>query len=80
MRASKPTSSYSGGIRPANVAYCYDLKQVWVAPPDEVEDAFFPFPSDFLDAIHTHIQPLTGYEVKHRNDAEDLMRRSKEGV
>jgi len=45
-----------------------------------VEDAFFPFPGDFLDAVHTHLQPLTGYEVKCRADTEDLMRRSKEGV
>ncbi len=52
----------------------------WITPPDEVEDAFFPFPSDFLDAVHTHIQPLKGYEVKRRTDTEDLMRRSKEGV
>ena len=52
----------------------------WITPPDEVEDAFFPFPSDFLDTIHTHIQPLKGYEVKRRTDPEDLMRRSKEGV
>jgi 2-oxoisovalerate dehydrogenase E1 component len=52
----------------------------WITPPDEVEDAFFPFPSDFLDAVHTHIQPLKGYEVKRRTDTEDLMRRSQEGV
>ena len=52
----------------------------WITPPDEVEDAFFPFPSDFLDAIHTQLQPLKGYEVKRRTDTEDLMRRSKEGV
>ena len=52
----------------------------WITPPDEVEDAFFPFPADFLDAIHTHLQPLKGYEVKRRTDTEDLRRRSKEGV
>ena len=52
----------------------------WITPPDEVEDAFFPFPSDFLDAIHTHIQPLKGYEAKRRSGTEDLMRRSKDGV
>jgi len=52
----------------------------WITPPDEVEDSFFPFPSDFLDAIHTHIQPLKGYEVKRRTDTEDLLRRSQEGV
>lgn len=52
----------------------------WITPPDEVEDAFFPFPSDFLDAVHTHIQPLKGYEAKRRTDTDDLRRRSKEGV
>ena len=45
-----------------------------------MEDAFFPFPSDFLDAIHTHLHPLKGYEAKRRGDTTDLMRRSKEGV
>ncbi len=52
----------------------------WITPPDEIEDAFFPFPCDFLDAIHTHIQPLKGYSVKRRTDTEDLMRRSQQGV
>jgi len=52
----------------------------WITPPDEVEDAFFPFPSDFLDAVHTYLQPLKGYEVKRRGDTDDLMRRSREGV
>ena len=52
----------------------------WITPPDEVEDAFFPFPSDFLDAVHTHLQPLNGYTVKRRTDTPDLMRRSREGV
>jgi len=33
-----------------------------------------------LDAIHTHLQSLKGYEVKRRNDTEDLLRRSREGV
>ncbi len=52
----------------------------WITPPDEVEDAFFPFPTDFLDAVHTHLQPLKGYEAKRQAGTEDLMRRSKEGV
>jgi 2-oxoisovalerate dehydrogenase E1 component len=52
----------------------------WITPPDEVEDAFFPFPSDILDAIHEHILPLPGYTVQRRCDAADLMRRSVEGV
>lgn len=52
----------------------------WITPPDEVEDSFFPFPSDFLDAVHTHIQPLKGYDVKRVTDSADLLRRSREGV
>jgi 2-oxoisovalerate dehydrogenase E1 component len=51
----------------------------WITPPDEVEDSFFPFPNDILDAVHAHILPLKGYEVKRRNDNEDLKRRSREG-
>jgi 2-oxoisovalerate dehydrogenase E1 component len=52
----------------------------WVTPPDEVEDAFFPFPADILDAIHTHILPLPGYTVGRVCDTLDLLRRSREGV
>ena len=52
----------------------------WITPPDEVEDAFFPFPADFLDAIHTHLHPLKGHTVKRRTDTEDLLRRSRDGV
>ncbi len=52
----------------------------WITPPDEVEDSFFPFPADILDAIHTHILPLPDYEVKRENDNAELMRRSIEGV
>ena len=36
----------------------------WITPPDEVEDAFFPFPSDILDAIHEHVAPLPRYQTK----------------
>jgi 2-oxoisovalerate dehydrogenase E1 component len=52
----------------------------WITPPDEVEDSFFPFPSDILDAVHEHILPLPGYSVKRRCDTADLLRRSREGV
>ena len=52
----------------------------WITPPDEVEDAFFPFPSDILDAIHEHILPLKGYGTKRPTDKTDLLRRSREGV
>ncbi len=52
----------------------------WITPPDEVEDAFFPFPVDFLDAIHTHLLPLDGYESKRPCDEADLLRRNSAGV
>ena len=52
----------------------------WITPADEVEDAFFPMVSDFLDAVHTHILPLKGYSVVRECGREDLMRRSREGV
>jgi 2-oxoisovalerate dehydrogenase E1 component len=52
----------------------------WITPPDEVEDAFFPFPSDLLDAVHQHLQPLPGYEVNRAIRREAWVRRSKVGV
>ncbi len=52
----------------------------WITPADEVEDAFFPFPSDFLDAIHTHIIPLKGYTVQRDCSTAEMLRRSALGV
>jgi 2-oxoisovalerate dehydrogenase E1 component len=52
----------------------------WITPPDEVEDAFFPFPVDILDAVHEYLVPLKGYEPARLCDAADLVRRSREGV
>jgi 2-oxoisovalerate dehydrogenase E1 component len=52
----------------------------WITPPDEIEESFFPYPSDLLDAIHTHILPLPGYTPKRVCDRHDLLRRSREGV
>jgi 2-oxoisovalerate dehydrogenase E1 component len=52
----------------------------WITPADEVEDAFFPYPSDFLDAIHEHILPLKGYTVARSCDGKELNRRSREGI
>jgi 2-oxoisovalerate dehydrogenase E1 component len=51
-----------------------------ITPPDEVEDRFFPFPADLLDAVHERLHPLKGYEVKRSNSREELTRRSREGV
>jgi len=52
----------------------------WITPADEVEDSFFPFPSDILDAVHEHIERLPGYTVKRPNDLEELRRRSRLGI
>ncbi len=52
----------------------------WITPPDEIEDAFFPYPSDFLDMIHEHILPLKGYTVQRVCHREELLRRNREGV
>ncbi len=52
----------------------------WITPPDEVEDSFFPFPTDILDAIHEHILPLEGYSANRAANADELLRRSREGI
>ena len=52
----------------------------WITPADEVEDAFFPYPSDMLDAIHEHILPLKGYSVARPCDSAELIRRSAMGI
>ncbi len=52
----------------------------WITPPDEVEDAFFPFPVDILDAVHQFIEPLPGYSILRPCDTEEQLRRSREGV
>ncbi len=52
----------------------------WITPPDEIEEAFFPFKADILDAIHQYIEPLEGYTVKRPCDASEVLRRNREGV
>ena len=52
----------------------------WITPADEVEDSFFPYPADIVDAVHEHIKPLNGYQVARACDNEELGRRSREGV
>ena len=52
----------------------------WITPPDEMEDAFFPYPADFLDAVHEHILPLKGYTSKRDCTGKDLLRRHKNGI
>jgi 2-oxoisovalerate dehydrogenase E1 component len=52
----------------------------WITPPDEIEDAFFPYPSDILDAVNEHILPLKGYSVKRVCSIEEILRRHKNGI
>jgi 2-oxoisovalerate dehydrogenase E1 component len=52
----------------------------WITPADEVEDAFFPFAADIIDAVHEHILPLKGYSVTRDCSNADLLRRCAEGV
>ena len=52
----------------------------WITPADEVEDAFFPYPVDIIDAVHEHITPLTGYTTARPCDAAEMMRRSAAGL
>lgn len=52
----------------------------WITPAHELEHAFFPQPSWFIDMIHERIQPLKGYvSVQNFTDSE-FVRRSKKGV
>jgi 2-oxoisovalerate dehydrogenase E1 component len=52
----------------------------WITPADEVEEAFFPYPVDIVDAVHEHIVPLKGYTVSRPCSVADLQKRSAEGL
>jgi 2-oxoisovalerate dehydrogenase E1 component len=52
----------------------------WITPPDELEDAFFPFAEDLLDAIHRQIRPLPGYQLKGSGSRDELLARSAKGL
>ena len=52
----------------------------WITPADEVEDSFFPQPSDIIDMVHEHLMPLEGYTPARECSRSDLMRRSAGGV
>ncbi len=52
----------------------------WITPADEVEDTFFPFPSDMIDAVHEHILPLKGYTPARTFDRDEVRRRNRLGV
>lgn len=52
----------------------------WITPPDEIEETFFPFPADILDAVNAHLTPLAGYSPARPCDTAELVRRAKLGV
>ena len=52
----------------------------WITPADEVEDAFFPFAVDIVDAVHEHILPLKGYTATRDCSNSDQLRRCAAGI
>lgn len=52
----------------------------WITPPDEIEDAFFPYPSDFLDTVNEHLIPLKGYTAKSQCNTESIIEKYKTGL
>lgn len=52
----------------------------WITPAHELEHAFFPQPSWFIDIIHERIQPLSGYIAGQNFTDSEFIRRSKKGV
>jgi 2-oxoisovalerate dehydrogenase E1 component len=52
----------------------------WITPAYELEEAFFPQPSWFLDAIHEKIVPLAGYVPGENFTDNEQIRRAKLGV
>ena len=52
----------------------------WITPCHELEEAFFPQPSWFLDAIHEKLFPLKDYSPVTNQTAAQQILRSKKGV
>jgi len=52
----------------------------WITPAAELEDLFFPSPEWILDAIHTQLLPLNGYEPTSDRSAAYAIRCNREGV
>lgn len=52
----------------------------WITPAYELENAFFPQPGWFLDAIHEKIVPLKGYISGENFTSLEQIRRAKKGV
>lgn len=52
----------------------------WITPAHELETAFFPQPSWFIDMIHQRIQPLKGYVPMQNFTDGEMVRRAKKGI
>ncbi len=52
----------------------------WITPAHELENAFFPQPAWFIDAIHEKIVPLKGHITGQNFCAPEQIRRSKLGI
>ncbi len=52
----------------------------WITPAYELEEAFFPQASWFLDAIHEKIVPLAGYVPGENFTDSEQIRRAKLGI
>jgi 2-oxoisovalerate dehydrogenase E1 component len=52
----------------------------WITPAAEMEGLFFPGSAWLLDAIHTHVLPLKGYQPSRDNSVAALLRDHQEGV
>ena len=52
----------------------------WITPAAEMEDVFFPSAAWILDAIHTQILPLPGYQPSTDRSHGALESRSRDGV
>lgn len=52
----------------------------WITPAHELEEAFFPQTSWFIDYIHERIQPINGYIPGQNFTDGEMIRRSKKGI
>ena len=52
----------------------------WITPPAEMEEAFFPQAEWILDAIHSQIIPLSGYQPRTERTHEKIIRDHQQGV
>lgn len=52
----------------------------WIVPPAELEDAYYPQPSWFLDAYHTQIKPLPAYTPSTNRSTNEFISRARYGV